>query len=447
MNPAPGLPSATRSLLVDARTGIVRALVDASTRPSFPPEFRLMHSYVCDSTRFSQWTSDSAGAGYGFDGAVPADPTAAAVGEAVERYCGNIVAKPIVRARASDLDGPTVDLSSLARFGESQYAAPGFPFVEPTTDRVLDWTPGTDVLSGRAIWVPAELVWGSYPLDVARRGPAISPVAQAGLAAGPDREFALQNALREIVERDAMTTAWTGRGTIWTVTDLPERLSTLGRGVQDSAGRDTLTTRWIAFGNEFGLPVLGALVRDHDSGYLAMGTASHEDASTAATKALGEALQLQLLLGDYDNPESGIGRASTAPGSPLRPWRSDRRYSDSYRSDFADVMDYGCHLQLHLDPRIQELFESELAAATVGEVSLDSLSSDRTVLDAVTSAGFHPTLVDLTTSDVALTGLCVVRVVVAGCLTNAAAGLPFLGSPRLQEQLAGRPPRVLPLPH
>ncbi|MGF0256135.1 YcaO-like family protein [Rhodococcus erythropolis] len=429
-----------RSLLVDRRTGIIRELVDAVVPQHFPPEFKLIHSYVCDSARFSPWSSDSAGAGYCFDLGDRARPTAAAIGEAVERYCGNIVAKPIVRGSADALIGASIDLSQLARFDAAQYARPQFPFVEPTDDLELDWTRGVDLITGSDIWVPAELVWGSYPHFVARTGPAISPVAQAGLAAGPTTEFAIRNALREIVERDAMTLSWTGRRGVRIVTGMPEQLLRLGN-------HETLSTRWLAFESDFGIPVLGALVHDRLTGYSTMGTACHEEAQTAAFKSLGEALQLQLLSADYDNPESGIGRAAASPTSPLAPWRADRSYAGAYRSDFADVMDYGCHLQLHLDPEIQARFESELAGAVVGEVDLDSLTSPIDTESALTGSGFRPAWVDLTTTDVLRAGLRVVRVVVPGCLTNAAAGLPFLGSPRLVDGLAGRPPRTIPLPH
>jgi ribosomal protein S12 methylthiotransferase accessory factor len=110
-------------------------------------------------------------------------------------------------------------------------------------------------------------------------------------------------------------------------------------------------------------------------------------------------------------------------------------------------MDYGCHLQLHLDPEIQARFESELAGAVVGEVDLDSLTSPIDTESALTGSGFRPAWVDLTTADVLRAGLHVVRAVVPGCLTNAAAGLPFLGSPRLVDSLAGHPIRTIPLPH
>lgn len=432
-------------LLVDARTGIIRELRRAEPPAHFPREFALVHAYAADSGRFGPWQADSAGAGYSLDGR---DPVPAAVGEAVERYCGSIVPIEPERGTTSTLsrrfpDDVVTDLGAWPGFDECRYDRPGFPFARPTRDHEADWVAGTDLRTGTRTWVPAEAVWAYYPHAVVRAGGrALTPVVQAGLAAGPDRGFAVQGALREIVERDAMTTAWTGRGGLRRVTGVPSRLTTLAAGVDG-----TLDTRWLAFPNEFVLPVIGALVRDRVTGYLSLGAACHEIPAVAAEKALGEALQLQLLLGDYDDPDSGIGRASHAPGSPLRPWRADRRYGAGYRADFADVGDYGCHLQLHLDPTVRRRFESELDDAVTGTEPLQRLATGTPVEDAVAAAGFDAVVVDLTTPDVAAAGLTVVRVVVPGALTNTAAGLPFDGSPRLRRVLAGRAPRTLPLPH
>ncbi|WP_043809367.1 YcaO-like family protein [Rhodococcus triatomae] len=434
-----------RELLVDERTGIIRRLRHATVPDRFPRSFVLVHAYTADTGRFAKWRADSAGAGYSMDGT---DPAPAAVGEAVERYCGSLVTAAVERGSATDLasrfpDDAVADLSTWPRFDDSCYSQADFPFALPSVDHVMDWVAGTTLDSGVRTWVPAESVWAYYPHDVARTGGrALTPVVQAGLAAGPDREFAVRGALREVIERDAMTLAWTGRSGIRGISHLPDRITRLGCGADGS-----FDTRWLAFSTAFALPVVGALVRDAVTGYLSMGVSCHEAPDVAAEKALAEAFQLQLLLADYDDPDSGIGRATLAPTSPLRPFRADRRYGSSYRSDLSDVIDYGCHLQLHLDYDVQHRFEAELDEAVTGTVALVDLTTATSVEAAVAVAGFSPVVVDLTTPDVAAAGLQVVRVVVPGTLTNTAAGRPFLGSPRMRAALAGRPPRILPLPH
>jgi ribosomal protein S12 methylthiotransferase accessory factor len=196
-----------------------------------------------------------------------------------------------------------------------------------------------------------------------------------------------------------------------------------------------MDVRFLEFPNELGALVVGALVRDEETGYLTLGVACGSEPVAALRKALAEALQLQRFVAAYDDPEGGYMRAARCDGSPLAAWRADRRYASSYRSDLRDVVDYGCHLQLYLDPVVQARFEEELASRLVGEVSCSELTVGGG-LD-----GFRPVSVDVTTPDVRAAGLCVVRVVVPGLYSNAAAGLPFLGG-----RLSGA--RVsLPLPH
>ena len=225
----------------------------------------------------------------------------------MERYCGNIVAKPnrprgLGRCLARSKHRPVTTRAFRRRPVRAGHSSRSSN--QPTIWR---WTglAEPNLITGSDIWVPAELVWVSYPHFVARTGPAISPVTQAGLAAGPSVMFAIDNALREIVERDAMTLSWTGRRGVRVVTGIPEVLRRLGN-------HGTLSTRWLSFDSDFGIPVLGALIHDGLTGYSTIGTACHEDAQTAAFKSLGEALQLQLLSADYDNPQSGIGRAAAS---------------------------------------------------------------------------------------------------------------------------------------
>uniref|UniRef100_UPI0006E17723 YcaO-like family protein n=1 Tax=Streptomyces graminilatus TaxID=1464070 RepID=UPI0006E17723 len=456
-------------LLTDPRTGIVRRLARQAVPAHFPSGFQLIASHLCDTTRFCPWPADSAGAGYAF-----ADPDAAlgaALGEAAERYCGNLVPDRLVRASYEELRGRNlraVDPDSLALYGPEQYADPAFPLTPFTRDLPVEWTEGTDLADGGRVLVPASLVWVSYvSADVEQRGPRTNPVIQAGLAAGATYEDACLGALSEVVERDAMTVAWHGRAGLRAIRP-PDWLARFARGPRDRIG-----TRFIAFASPFGLRVVGALVRDTVTGYLTLGVAARADEEAACLKAYGEALQLQLFTADYDDPTGPYMRAAADPRSPLKPWRSARDYAfgdahESYREDLRDVVDYGCHLQLYLDPRVQDAFERELelalgegaegsaeagpevspeVSAGVGpEVSTGAgqevgPESARFALDAlvarVGAAGHQAVVVDVTTPDVRAAGLRVVRVVVPGLYSNTAAGLPFLGGTRLTAALGG----------
>ncbi|KUN25084.1 hypothetical protein AQJ23_17075 [Streptomyces antibioticus] len=433
-------------LLTDPRTGIVRRLSRPPVPDHFPQGFQLIASELCDTTRFCPWPADSAGAGYAFS-----DPDAAlgaALGEAAERYCGNLVPDRLVRASYDELRQRglrAVDPGSLALYGPDQYADPAFPLTALTRDLTVEWTEGTDLADGGRVLVPASLVWVSYvSADVEPRGPRTNPVIQAGLAAGATYEEACLGALSEIVERDAMTISWHGRAGLRAIRP-PEWLDRFARGPQDR-----LSTRFLAFASPFGLRVAGALVHDTVTGYLTLGVAARADEEAALLKAYGEALQLQLFTADYDDPTGPYMRAAADPRSPLKPWRPARDYGDAYRRDLRDAVDYGCHLQLYLDPRVQDAFEQELELA-LKEGDEAGPEPAAPTLDALVSrigaAGHQVVAVDVTTPDVRAAGLHVVRVVVPGLYSNTAAGLPFLGGTRLAAALRRTPRRVLPLPH
>lgn len=437
--------------LVDPRTGIVRALEVADVPDRFPVGFALVHSRLADARRFGDWAVEASGAGYGFEGVAAA--AAPAVGEAVERYCGNLVPPGLFVGSWHDANRAGLEPvapEDLCLHAADQYESPGFPFVPLTRDLRMPWAAGRRLDDGAPAALPAALVWGSLPLrGPARDAPPVSGVVQAGLAAGVTCDAAAAGALREVLERDAMVMSWQGRGGLVRL-QVPPPLATLAQGPGGY-----LQTRFLQFAADLGVPVIGALVRDRTTGYLSLGTGCHPDPVRGAVKALGEALQLQLLLARYGDPASPIGAAGMSATSPLRPWRADRRYGLSYREDLSDVRDYGCHLQLHLDPQVQEAFEADLEGSWRGERDLGDLpcgpGTSREDLDHLLAVlgdhGMRAVAVDVTTPDVARLGLSAVRVAVPGCYGNSAAGLPLLGGGRLTERLAGRPPRVLPLPH
>ena len=130
------------------------------------------------------------------------------------------------------------------------------------------------------------------------------------------------------------------------------------------------------------------------------------------------------------DPDGAFARAATHSGSPLKPWRAARDYANAYQADLSDVVDYGCHLQLHLDPTTQHRFESALDAATTAEVDPADLAADAPpdlvqTLTRLAALGRQVIGVDVTADDVRAVGLHVTRVLVAGYYSNTAAGLPF----------------------
>ena len=134
--------------------------------------------------------------------------SAAAVGEAVERYSAAYIPdESLVVATARELGPSAPAPESFALFAPEQHASAGFPFVPFTADTRLSWVRGTRLADGADAWLPAQLVYLG-PVD---HEPMIAYSTSNGLAAGPNRGSALSAALLELVERDAFMLAWNTR--------------------------------------------------------------------------------------------------------------------------------------------------------------------------------------------------------------------------------------------
>ncbi|GLZ36886.1 TOMM precursor leader peptide-binding protein [Actinokineospora sp. NBRC 105648] len=129
-----------------------------------------------------------------------------AVGEAVERYSASVPDPDrLVWARPADLDGEVLDPREFPLYEPEQYAQRDFPCVP--FDRRIDhpWIRGTWLGGDTPVWVPAVF---SYLAMTVLPEHLICQGTSNGLAAGPDAETAAVSATLELVERDAMMSAW-----------------------------------------------------------------------------------------------------------------------------------------------------------------------------------------------------------------------------------------------
>ena len=411
-------------LLVDPRLGVVTSLTRQPVAPGMPLAWV---AYGATVARTAGFTADR----FGF-GASLGDPDRArraALGEAIERYCGNAVPTGLPLSTFDELGVDAVDPEGLALYSPRQYASVGFPFVPFTRDLPVSWVPGRDLRSGAEVLVPLSLAY----LDTNRpslRQPPTNALCYAGIATGETREQAERFALEELLERDASTVWWHSDAHALLVADAEGIVSLL-----DDPCADQRTVRLLVIPSEFGVPVLGAFVEDHAEGLIAFGTACRSDPREAATKALVEAFGLLQVTRQLASPESDIWRAvrlGEIGAHTFKPFRADRSYADAFRSDYRDLVDLPAVAQLYLDPRMQ------------GE-PLDRLRPSESVRfdDLPVGSGdleLRAVSVDLTTPDVRKAGLTVVRVVVPGLYGNAPAAFPYLGGTRLADDGVVRPP-------
>ncbi len=157
-------------------------------------------------------------------------------------------------------------------------------------------------------------------------------------------------------------------------------------------------------------------------------------------KALVESLQLLTLTRQLAAPDSDVWRAVAAGDIEehvFLPFRADRRYGASVSADYRELVDLPAIAQLYLDPALQRGAWDRLCPQT--SIALDAIcpvkaaSPHAAYLEHLSMAGLHAVAVDLTTPDVARTGLRVVRVVVPGLVGNGPPAYPLRGGRRLYD--------------
>ncbi|WP_157520208.1 YcaO-like family protein [Herbidospora daliensis] len=408
-HPVLSLTTPSGSTLVDPRLGVITKVV---REPSAVPSCVVYRAYVADTRAFAPWPADRVAGGAALED--PARARAAAIGEAVERYCGNAPPRETVRAAWRDLPD-AVDPREFALYSAAQYAAKGFPFVPMTRELVQDWSVGRDLGTGSAVYVPSALV-----LLNRRREPYTNFQMSAGIAAGEGRAAAEVSALNELYERDALTTWWMRGDPAGEVRpDGPAEL-VAATGAAEALG---LTVRLLRIPSDFGRVVVGAFVEDVSRRVVGFGAACRATEGEAAAKAFTEACV------SYTNSLGLLDPATYETADhPYRPFRPGRAYRDDFRADWHDLTDLELNLQLYLDPCMQGALLDRLRHPEKIELP-EPLPEPRAIS------------VDLTTPDIEGTGLRVVRVVVPGLYGNAPAAFPFLGGTRL-----GRSVVLDPLP-
>ncbi|MFC8190287.1 YcaO-like family protein [Cellulomonas sp. NPDC057328] len=440
--------------LVDARTGLVLRVRDVRHHASVPAALVTRQCDVGDVRAVSPWANNVLCQGSAFGD--PDGASAAAVGESVERYCGNVLdTLPVTHASWAELRRrgvPALDPAELVLYSDAQYAAPGFPFVPLTRDLPVHWVPGRSLTHDREVLVPASLVYVNWYSAGYAAAPPTNFCAFAGIAAGPDADFAVASALEEVVERHATMVWWLNGHPLPDV--LPD--AALAAAV---TGRTAL----LHLDNELGVPVAAAVVHDDADALVNIGFSARPDFRDAALKAWTEAFTLQEGSRDLlrrDGLHWQVMADGELNGRAFKPWRADRRYLDDFRPDMRDCDDLMVQQQVYLDPRAGRRVEHLLAPAATRRLEDLPRLPDRsaaTYRAAVEAAGLEVVVVDLTTPDVASTGMRVVRVLVPGTVGNAPAAFPFLGRRRVQDlavelgwretPLAEHELLTFPLPH
>ncbi|RWP37988.1 YcaO-like family protein [Mesorhizobium sp.] len=446
------IPSSAVLRLVDRETGLITSVNQTVNTSYFGANLFQAVAYVSNTRYLGPILADRIAAGTSFNkfGAF-----FASIGEAVERYCGNVTVRSMVHGSYSDLTARgmrALSPDALPLYSDVQYADKRFPFCRFTTDLPLRWLWGRSLTSNNAILVPASMALLNLHPVALHDEPRINFVNFSGIAAGSDQTSAILAALLEIIERDATALWWNsdakGNAAAIDLSLWPTISEYVGaRG--ERAGR---CFKLFDISNEVAVPTIACMCFELKTSIMTMGFAARMDPTEAALKSLSEAAQLHQLSTNLLDPNSWIWKAQSAGifhSQALAPYRSDRRYKDNFRSDYKDMSDLMHNSQYYLDPRSVEATNFLIASPNVRQPPKKSAikSLDELVL-GLAALGYDPIVVDLTTPDIADVGLTVVRVLVPGFIPNAPSAFPYLGSPRLVKQSPFEKGYIpIPIPH
>jgi ribosomal protein S12 methylthiotransferase accessory factor len=132
------------------------------------------------------------------------DAEAVAIIEALERYCGLSPAPSAVVAPYECVADEAILPTELPLYSDAQYAIDGFPYRPFRRDESLRWTWGFSVLQKRSILVPSAAAYFG-------EDDTLLDETSSGIAAHTSRARALENAVLELIERDAFMVHWLHR--------------------------------------------------------------------------------------------------------------------------------------------------------------------------------------------------------------------------------------------
>jgi ribosomal protein S12 methylthiotransferase accessory factor len=391
--PRPGGSRSWRDL-VSPRVGVVRAV---RPQPRGHDEPQPPYLYTAELSNFDYRVaerSERMGAGKGF---TEEAARAAAVGEAVERYCAyHWDPRRCRHAPVAEVGMDAITPADCVLFAAEQYARHDWPHPPWHEEQPITWMTATGLPGGEPVAVPAGMTYLTHPQpDPAEH---FAPVTSNGLAAGSTVEAAALGGLCELIERDALMIAWMNR------------LAAVELELRSAAGLPgALHRHYAALGVDvraFVLPtdlpatvVLAMSVEDRPGVPAAVvGMGCHPAPMTALTKALFELCQGR-------PAEAGRYRESPPEGRLERP------------EDVVTLDDHSAFATIALRRGEFQFLESGGAMA-VAELDPCPEAPAAEDLERCTAAlrdlGHRAAYVDLTLPDVASCGYHVVRVFAAG---------------------------------
>jgi ribosomal protein S12 methylthiotransferase accessory factor len=382
--------------LVDPEVGVIREISELPVDDDDPNFFHYL-STSCDTARFTTLKNFSNNGGVS---TTRERAIAKAIGEAVERYCSAIFDyDDLLIAPYEALTAPATPPEAYALFlPEQREHLPWAPF---TRQSPVAWTAGVSLVSGAQTLVPAAMVYVPYHYLKSRGDTAIAQPISTGLAAGSSFAEAALSGLCEAIERDAFTLTWQAMMRHPRID--PDSVPPSGKELLGRYAEAGIKVQLIDITSDLGVPTVMTIALNHapTSPAVAVAAATDPSAEVALIKSLEELAHTrkfakQLL--EY-TPELPV---DVEGGHPQVEGQRDhlRFYCPVASMRFIEFA--------WSSPRCRAFTE---VADHPGLTPTEALS---TLTRRVSAAGMDVIACDLTTPDIALLGLSVVRVVVPG---------------------------------
>ncbi|HEU5127754.1 MAG TPA: YcaO-like family protein [Glycomyces sp.] len=314
-----------------------------------------------------------------------------AIAEGAERYAAaDMLGEERLLASGRDVQGDPDFLEPwrYPRCTEAEYANPLCRITPFDPETPIRWVRGTDLRTGRPVWVPA--VMATYRLADTAAHERFAYGISTGYAVHTDPVEAVLRGLLEVVERDMIALTWLQRMPLPQVGEAAYSPPVLG--LIAWLERHFVTAHLFDATSDVGAPaVYCVLASAHDPACArVVGAAADRDAASAAEKALQEAMSV-------------LPAVSEREGGPKRV------------EDFTDIVDGAVHMG-HRERAAAFDFLLDGAESRRRDapepLPADPEAALRAVVSGVHAIGGRAVCVDRTPRDLASVGLTCVNVVV-----------------------------------
>lgn len=426
----------------ESKLGIIKKTRRLHEKNPIPENLVGYSAEVNDISHYYNWEPDIVGTGFFFD---KQSAKEMAIGEAIERYCGNFIPDNLHFSSEEDLKAQNLSFIShneLFPFSSTQENINKY-FKKIKSDEKSYWIQGKNLKNNNQILIPAPYVYLNFnkyfPESYSQ------PVLLSGIAAEKTLDNAIQNSLLEIIERDTTMLWWLANEDTYEII--------LDKHLEKEIGQypEYIHLEFFLIHNDFSVYVVGCKLVDTKNKFICIGFSSKLSLKRAIKKAAAEAFQLRKFSLDLIDQNSFIWKENMYDKIlGLKKFRENRNYLDSFNKNFEDFTSLMHNVQYYLDTRTWKAIEHKFNHKKKLKYTklINNLKKDEIINNILNSENFF--YVDLTTEDVERLGYKVVRVISPNMCPNLPNAFPPLGNKRLDKQLKKynmKDFNPLPLPH